>query len=258
MPQCTVCDEALQPEQKTCHVCGSTVEATAPAASASASWSPSPPPLPPMPLPPLESIESDHSVDDRADPAHGERECPACGLTFGATHQDEFCSCGTELQARASSSTTPTGPSSPPAVSLPPIPSPPVLAPVELSGTTRPPVGTVCLVVYSDTKPRQPVRYFPLNKDVVVLGREDAVRGDFPDLDLGSLVDESLSRKVSRRHAEVLRARDTQTFSLLAFPGNTGTQVGKELAHPGQSYPLTEGTPIVLGGVIWLKFETIK
>ena len=70
-------------------------------------------------------------------------------------------------------------------------------------------------------------------------------------------VDESLSRKVSRRHAEVLRARDTQTFTLRPLPGNTGTQVGKELAQPGQNYPLTDGTPIVLGGVIWLKFETI-
>ena len=113
------------------------------------------------------------------------------------------------------------------------------------------------MVVYSDTKPRQPVRYFPINKDVVVLGRQDAVRGDFPDLDLSSLVDESLSRKVSRRHAEVLRARDTQTFTLRPLPGNTGTQVGKELAQPGQNYPLTDGTPIILGGVIWLKFETI-
>ena len=254
MPQCAVCDEALQPEQKTCHVCGSTVEATAPATSASTS---SPPALPPpLPLAPSVSVESDGATSDSAEPTTtGERECPACGLTFGASHQDDFCSCGTELQARTSPSASPTELSSPLTASLPPIPSPPEPAP---AGTTRPPSGTICLVVYSDTKPRQPVRYFRINKDVVVLGREDVVRGDFPDLDLGSLVDESLSRKVSRRHAEVLRARDSQTFSLRPLPGNTGTQVGKELATPGQDYPLTDGTPIVLGGVIWLKFETIQ
>ena len=256
MPQCAVCDEALQPEQKTCHVCGSTVEATAPATSASTS---SPPALPPLPLAPLVSVESDGATSDSAEPTTtGERECPACGLAFGASHQDDFCSCGTELQARTSSEAVPSGTSSLSVASPPPIPSPPEPSSAAPAGTTRPPAGTICLVVYSDTKPRQPVRYFPINKDVVVLGREDAVRGDFPDLDLGSLVDESLSRKVSRRHAEVLRARDTQTFTLRPLPGNTGTQVGKELATPGQNYPLTDGTPIVLGGVIWLKFETIQ
>ena len=119
-------------------------------------------------------------------------------------------------------------------------------------------MGTICLVVYSDTKPRQPVRYVPVTKDVLLVGRADAIRGDFPDLDLGSLLDDSLAKKVSRRHAEVLRARDSQTFSLRPLPGNTGTQVGKELATPGQNYPLTDGTPIVLGGVIWLKLETIQ
>ena len=115
----------------------------------------------------------------------------------------------------------------------------------------------MCLVVYSETKPRLPLRYFPIAKDVLTIGRQDAVRGDFPDLDLSALVDEAASRKISRRHAEVLRARDSHTFALRPLPGNTGTQVGKELAVPGQTYPLTDGTPIILGGVVWMKFETI-
>jgi len=93
---------------------------------------------------------------------------------------------------------------------------------------------------------------------VFSIGREDAVRGDFPDLDLGSFLDESLVKKISRRHAEVLHARDSRTYILRPLPGNTGTQVGKELASPGQDYPLTDGTPIVLGGVVWIKFETIR
>ena len=90
------------------------------------------------------------------------------------------------------------------------------------------------------------------------MGRQDAVRGDFPDLDLAGLLDESAARKVSRRHAELLRARSTQSYLLRPLPGNTGTQVGKELATPGKEYPLIDGTPIVLGGAVWMKFETMK
>ncbi len=271
MPQCAVCDEALQPEQKTCHVCGSTVDASVSATPVGTSYPPALTSLPPIPIaspnnsnvcandpfPPALPAPTDN---DHAASSNIERQCPTCGLTFGASHHDEFCSCGTELQVRAEFSSAPSATTANVGLAAPQLP-PVVLpepVPVALLGSSRPPIGTVCLVVYSDMKPRQPVRYFPLAKDVVVLGREDAVRGDFPDLDLASLVDESLARKVSRRHAEVLRARDSQTFSLRPLPGNTGTQVGKELATPGQNYPLTDGTPIVLGGVIWLKFETIR
>ncbi len=248
MSKCAVCDAELQPEQKTCHVCGSNVEAAASSGPTGATTAPLPLPLPP--LPPLPELASPALT-----PPTGERECPACGQTFDAGYRDEFCPCGTELQPRTASAAM----SVPASTGLPPIPAPPAPSPPAApAGTTRPPAGTVCLVVYSDTKPRQPVRYVPVAKDVLLIGREDAIRGDFPDLDLGSLLDESLAKKVSRRHAEVLRARDSQTFTLRPLPGNTGTQVGKELAAPGQDYPLIDGTPIVLGGVVWLKFETIK
>ena len=248
MSKCAVCDAELQPEQKTCHVCGSNVEAVAASVPTSVAMAP-----PPMPLPPLPSLPE--SLPLAVTASTGDRECPACGQTFDAGYQDEFCPCGAELQPRAASATT----SSPAATALPPIPAPPAsLPPMAPAGSARPSVGTVCLVVYSDTKPRQPVRYVPVAKDVLLIGRQDAIRGDFPDLDLGSLLDESLAKKVSRRHAEVLRARDSQTYTLRPLPGNTGTQVGKELALPGQDYLLTDGTPIVLGGVVWMKFETIK
>ena len=252
MSKCAVCDAELQPEQKTCHVCGSNVEAVASSEPTVAATAPTPIPLPPIPAAP-------EPVPLVAMASTGERECPACGQTFDAGYQDEFCPCGTELQPRTVSDST----SAPAVTTLPPIPAPPAPTPATepaaaVAGTTRPPVGTACLVVYSDTKPRQPVRYVPVAKDVLLIGRQDAIRGDFPDLDLGSLLDESLAKKVSRRHAEVLRARDSQTYTLRPLPGNTGTQVGKELASPGQDYPLTDGTPIVLGGVVWMKFEVMK
>jgi len=244
MPNCAVCDIELQPQQKTCHICGS---ATADIAASSPAGSTSGPASIPDPVPsqpdlgsgPVESVSND-------------RECPACGRVFDSRHQDEFCPCGTELRPRS-------GPADPTdAAPPPPIPLATPVPPVEAAGASRPAAGTICLVVYSETKPRQPIRYVPISKDVLLIGREDAVRGDFPDLDLSSLLDESTAKKVSRRHAELLRARDSQSFLLRPLPGNTGTQVGKELASPGQNYPLTDGIPIVLGGVVWMKFETIK
>lgn len=246
MPNCAVCDIELQPQQKTCHVCGS---ATSDVSQSGASLTP---PLPlssaPSPLP------ESSGVEEKA--PSGERECPACGNIFDSLYQDEFCPCGTELRPRVTLGRegAPTDSISPESL-LPPVPLSP---PVEPAGPSRPAAGTVCIVVYSDAKPRQPIRYVPIVKDVVLIGREDPVRGDFPDLDLASLLDPAAAKKVSRRHAELLRARDSQSFSLRPLPGNTGTQVGKELASPGQHYPLTDGTPIVLGGVVWMKFETIK
>ncbi len=169
MTKCDVCDAELQPEQKTCHVCGSNVEAVASSGPTGATTAPLPLPLPPLPKSP--ELASPASTSPT-----GERECPACGQTFGEDFQDEFCPCGTELQPQAASAAT----STPGPTALPPIPSSPAASsPPVPAGATRPPVGTICLVVYSDTKPRQPVRYVPVAKDVLLVGRADAIRGDF-------------------------------------------------------------------------------
>ena len=250
MPQCAVCDQALQVEQKTCHVCGSSVTI--------ASSPPAPSPTTTMP-----DTSQRPSIPSDATPATGvevDRECPACDRTFSADYDDEFCPCGTELQERTPTDGSSDESGSPLTSATSETSTSPSSVPSSLNSAdeSRPPVGTACLVLYSDSKPRTPIRYFPIVKDVLLIGRLDPLRGDFPDIDLGSLVEESLSRRVSRRHAEVLRARNTQTLSLRPLPGNTGTHVGKELATPGQTYPLVDGTPIVLGGVIWMKFETIK
>lgn len=243
MPNCAVCEVELQSQQKTCHVCGSAADDIASSELSS-----------PSPVTDLDLTAQD-SASSQIVLSSSDRECPACGRIFDSQFQDEFCPCGTELRPCSHSVDEAQGaPAAPP----PLIPSSSAAPPTEVSGTTRPAVGTVCLVVYSETKPRQPIHYVPIKKDVLLIGREDAVRGDFPDLDLGSLLDESMAKKVSRRHAELLRARNAQSFVLRPLPGNTGTQVGKELASPGQNYPLTDGVPIVIGGVVWMKFETIK
>ncbi|HYT90233.1 MAG TPA: FHA domain-containing protein, partial [Gemmataceae bacterium] len=162
--------------------------------------------------------------------------CPACGRSYGPEHRDAFCVCGAEL--------------TPAPVAVAPQPLPVKLPPTP----ERPSAGTPCLVLYGPDK--RPVHYFPLTKDVLLIGRLDPVRGCFPDVDLSEWVDEATARKVSRRHALILRSRATNGFSLRPLPGNTGTQVNTNLLSAPEDVPLTAGTRIILGGTVRFKFET--
>jgi pSer/pThr/pTyr-binding forkhead associated (FHA) protein len=100
------------------------------------------------------------------------------------------------------------------------------------------------------------VQFFPLTKDAVAIGRLDAVNGCFPDIDVSEWVDEKTARKVSRRHALVLRARAGNSFALRPLPGNTGTQVNAAMVSGSEDVPLAPGTRVILGGVVRFKFET--
>src|SRR5437867_8939203 len=148
----------------------------------------------------------------------GERLCPACGKRYPAGYTDTFCSCGAELAAR------PTAPAT----------------------VQRPAAGTCCLVLYGAN--RQPLRYFPVTKDVTLIGRLDAVQGCFPDIDIDSCVDAGTARKVSRMHALVLHSRADNTFRLRPLGGNTGTQIEADMVLPLHDYVLTPGTRFILGG----------
>ena len=102
---------------------------------------------------------------------------------------------------------------------------------------------------------KQPLQYFALTKDATLIGRLDAVAGNFPDVDLDEWFDRATIRRVSRQHALILRSRTAQTFALRPLVGNTGTQLEANMISPQQDYPLRPGQRIVLGGVIRLKFE---
>jgi hypothetical protein len=130
--------------------------------------------------------------------------------------------------------------------------APPPAADVKVR-PVKPPPGTPCMVLYGPDK--QPLQYFPLTKDAVVIGRLDAVAGIFPDIDLDAWFDRPTIRKISRQHALILRTRATGTFALRPLAGNTGTQLETQMVQPLQDYPLTPGQRIILGGVIRLKFE---
>ena len=171
--------------------------------------------------------------------ASGRRRCPACRERYDDSYRDSFCVCGAALVAEQEEL--------PPLDVIPLGPAKADLIPVSQPGVAR-------LVIYSSD--RQPIHSFVLDRDVIRVGRNDPVRGDFVELDVGRLFDAATARKVSRKHCLVLRSRETQTFVLRPLAQNTGTQVGDELATELTDYPLTDGTRIVLGGAVRMKFVT--
>jgi hypothetical protein len=168
-----------------------------------------------------------------------QRKCASCGTVYGPDHADPFCTCGMELQP----------------VSAAPVPSLPTPPPALDSAAEKPASGTRCLVLYGPD--RKPLRYFPLRKDVTVIGRQDPVRGHFPDINLEEWLDEASARKVSRKHAVLFHTRAEGTFSLRPLAGNTGTQIEQEMVEPLKDYPLAPGTRLILGGTVRFKFEVM-
>jgi hypothetical protein len=258
MTVCNICGEELRPDQKVCEVCGTSVPSSGPAA-VDQSGSSAAKPAPTVSAPGLEPAST----------SAGQRICSLCHAKYGSEYDDEFCRCGGELVLAsdvAGGAEQPVGaPSSPVAdgfavnsgaASGAGAPAPvPASAPTTagVAGSARPPAGTDCLVVYSGQK--KPIHYCAIDKDVIIVGRSDPVRGDFPDLDLSEFFDAATARKISRKHALILRSRDSQTYLLRPLGGNTGTQIEHEIAEPLHDYPLTLGTRMILGGAVRLKFE---
>jgi len=242
---CVVCGEPHAAESKSCSLCGTSIsnEANSTTVPASPAEGPFDAALDPADSSSAVSPQSVSAEEGpRAGAASGSRVCPDCDMTYGSEYADSFCVCGAELQARDLASSNPPIPANPPAVA-------PALA-------QRPPAGSPCLVVYS--KDRQPLCYHVLNKDVVMIGRSDPVRGDFPDLDLAELVAPEEARRISRKHAIVLRSRESQSFVLRPLAKNTGTQFERVLAADLVDYPLIDGSRLVLGGIVRIKFEIMK
>jgi hypothetical protein len=192
---CPNCGAEWIAEAVTCIMCGSGPVLPPPAA---------PPPSPP---PAIESPVTDFVLQmDSIASGVLQRVCPACGKHYPADYRDSFCSCGVELAGVAPMPLTTTLPSAVAEAEPPPVtesmqPPPPLVA-AEPMPVPRPPAGTRCLVLYSPDK--RPVHYFPLTKDVTLIGRIDVVQGSFPDIDLDTCVEPAVARKVSRRHALIL------------------------------------------------------
>jgi hypothetical protein len=248
---CSICGEKIAAGSRTCSLCGSSVEDFPPTATGMTA---APPP----------AVSSPQEIPP------GGSYCPGCGKTYGPEYTDLFCVCGTGL-LKDSPSTVDMPPMAPILEELPPMapiledlpPMAPILddAPplepvagedVKVRGN-KPPPGTPCLVLYGPDK--QPLQYFALTKDAMLIGRLDAVAGNFPDIDLDEWFDRATIRRISRQHALILRSRATSKFVLRPLVGNTGTQLEAQMLSPQQDYPLQPGHRIILGGVIRLKFE---
>jgi hypothetical protein len=244
MPNCSICGEKMLEGSRTCSVCGSSADEFPPMVTGFHAEAPTV--SPPTALPP------------------GGSYCPVCARVYGPEHTDPFCSCGTELRKELHVDEVPMAPimdEVPMAAIMDELPMAAVLddaapaleAPAMKVRSVKPPSGTPCLVLYGPDK--QPLQYFALTKDAMLIGRLDAVAGNFPDIDLDEWFDRATIRKISRQHALILRTRATSTFVLRPLVGNTGTQLDAQMVQPQQDYPLKPGHRIILGGVIRLKFE---
>lgn len=85
----------------------------------------------------------------------------------------------------------------------------------------------------------------PLSKEVV-LGRLDASRAVFPDVDLTS--EQGLERGISRRHARISR-RGNQVF-LEDLNSLNGTFLNANRLVPELPYPIKDGDEVQLGKLI--------
>lgn len=121
------------------------------------------------------------------------------------------------------------------------------------AGPAALPSGTLALAVYHDREARV-VAYVPIESDMTLVGREDAARGIFPDVDLGRLDGESVQAEhVSREHLRLVRRPGSSVVVLEVLPGSTGTQLNRRLLRGGEQSSLEVGDRIILGGRVRMK-----
>jgi CRP-like cAMP-binding protein len=93
------------------------------------------------------------------------------------------------------------------------------------------------------------LEFFPVHKEVTLIGRNDPVTGHNPDIDLTKI---DTVRSVSRRHARLTYKEGT--FYISEEPGTlNGTFVNNKKIQPGIQVPIKSGT-IVGFGMVRLKF----
>ena len=117
--------------------------------------------------------------------------------------------------------------------------------------------GTVVLQIFHDEQP-EIVHQHEVVNDITLIGREDAQRDVFPDLDLTPLAEQGVSvNSVSRQHLRLLR--NNGRYFLFIYRGTTGTQVCKDVIDPsryGQRFEIKVGDRIILGGKVRMKLTT--
>lgn len=92
-----------------------------------------------------------------------------------------------------------------------------------------------------------PGRAYPIDRDVVEIGRWDPDCDAHPEVDLS---DDDTEAKVSRRHARIIRQGDS--FYLIDWGSRNGTYVrGGERLVTGQPHELHDGEELALGNIVF-------
>ncbi len=171
-------------------------------------------------------------------PVAGMTPCPACG--FGNVTGAMFCeNCGSALAAPAPQPAyVPPPPPPPQDLGTPPPPPPPVAQPVPMQPQMPLTIsGTFVVVATGASIP------IPPGKTEVLVGREDPVSGNFPDVDMDP--HDGLNQGVSRQHCKL----SLQNGQLMVEDMNAVNKThlhGQQLL-PGQKVPLNNGDELVLG-----------
>jgi hypothetical protein len=92
-----------------------------------------------------------------------------------------------------------------------------------------------------------PGRVYPIERDVVEVGRWDPDCDAYPEVDLS---DDDTEAKVSRRHARIVKQNDA--YFLIDWGSRNGTYVaGGSRLRTGQPYELQEGEEIAVGNIVF-------
>jgi hypothetical protein len=180
---------------------------------------------------PVATAVAPQAAPSVAAPQAGTEICPSCGAVNPAG--EAFCSnCGSMLGAPAAGVAAPA-------------PSVSTAAPAASVATAAPAVLTARLIVEADNQE------FDLSgKDIIVIGREDAVSNIFPDVDLTSHGGEEGG--VSRMHARIFV--DNGQYMLEDENSTNFTFLNRQKLAPKTPTPLRDDDEIRLGRVL-LRFK---
>jgi hypothetical protein len=180
---------------------------------------------------PVATAVAPQAAPSVAAPQAGTEICPSCGAVNPAG--EAFCSnCGSMLGAPAVGAAAPA-------------PSVSTAAPAASVATAAPAVLTARLIVEADNQE------FDLSgKDIIVIGREDAVSNIFPDVDLTLHGGEEGG--VSRMHARIFV--DNGQYMLEDENSTNFTFLNRQKLAPKTPTPLHDDDEIRLGRVL-LRFK---
>ncbi len=218
--RCSVCGADNLEGAVYCEDCGARLPGAGAAAPTPVVAAPPPvAPPPPPPPPPTPAAEPDPAA---APAAGGPTACAACGANN--LPNVAFCEdCGASLSAGGVN----------PVSSQPPVTYD---APTPVAPTPQPDAGRRARLLHSSGKE------FPLDKDVILIGRRSPVDGIFPEVDLTDYDTESY---ISRRHAKLMLNESGILFEDLG--SSNGSFLNGSRMQSGVQQMVRDGDSLRLG-----------